>query len=76
MIILLVLTFVLIALFEVPGLIHRKYWRELVVFGILLVIGFVMNLLIMIGKPWPPHGTAITNLYKAIFPGFFELIKL
>lgn len=72
----LALIFGLIVLFEIPGVLERKFWRELVSFGLLWVIGLVMNLLIFLNKAWPPQGTAITNLFKAIFPGFFELIKL
>ena len=41
--ILLVLAFILLALFEVPGLIKKKHWRELIVFSVILTLAFVIS---------------------------------
>jgi len=42
MIILLLLACLLIVIIEVPSLVKKKMWRELVVFSVLLVIGMVL----------------------------------
>lgn len=58
MIFLLLSAFIGVILFEVPSLIRKKHWRELVVFSIFLSIAFVMALLPTIGVkiPSPPKG--------------------
>jgi putative effector of murein hydrolase len=45
MIYLLIATFICIILYEVPGLIRNKYWRELTVFSFLISIAFLVSLL-------------------------------
>jgi hypothetical protein len=42
---LLITAFILIILYEVPGLIRKKYWRELVAFSALLSIAFFVSLM-------------------------------
>lgn len=45
MIILLVIGFIGLILYEVPGLIRNKYWKELVTFSIFLSIAFGISLM-------------------------------
>ena len=45
MIFLLIITFIGLILFEVPGLIREKSWRELAVYTFLISIAFVISLL-------------------------------
>ena len=45
MIFLLIVTFICLILYEVPGLIRNKYWKELTVFSVLMLIAFIISLL-------------------------------
>lgn len=49
MIILLVVAFVLIAVLQGKNLIKRKKWKDLVVFSLFLIIGFIMCILKALG---------------------------
>lgn len=42
-IILLVVIFIIIVAFEVPGMIKKKMWRELIAFSLLLLIGMALS---------------------------------
>jgi hypothetical protein len=53
MIILLIGAFFLIILFEVPGLIIKKYWRELIAFIAILSVAFIMSFLQVTGRELP-----------------------
>lgn len=53
MVFLLIVIFVVIALFEVPNLIKNKYWRELKVFSILLLAAFMLSLFYIVDLPIP-----------------------
>jgi len=63
---LLILTFIIILIFELPGLIRKKYWKDLTVFLALLIIAFVLSLLqtigIIIPSPAKYIETIINNL--------------
>ena len=63
---LLLLTFAGIVYYEVPGLIHRKQWRELAAFAGLLSLGFILSLLQIIGVKLPNPTTGIIFLVKHI----------
>lgn len=67
MILLLILAFAGVVLFEVPGLIRRGYWRELVAFSVFLCLGFVLGLLLMLGIELPNVTTAISDFIKGLF---------
>lgn len=45
MIVLLLILFTGIVLFEVPGLVKKKMWRELVVFSVYMVFGASLSIL-------------------------------
>ena len=66
MLLLLILTFIIILIFELPGLIRKKYWKDLTVFLALLIIAFVLSLLqtigIIIPSPAKYIETIINNL--------------
>lgn len=53
MVILIILAFAIIVLLEIPGLIQKKYWPELIVFVILLFLGFGLSLLLVSGVNLP-----------------------
>lgn len=62
----LIAIFILIILFEVPGLIKKKLWRELAAFSVLLAIGFVLSLLQVIGVKLPSPNEGITSLVETV----------
>ncbi|AET67095.1 hypothetical protein Desor_1438 [Desulfosporosinus orientis DSM 765] len=66
MVILLIFLFSIIILIEVPGLIQQKYWRELVVFSLLLSFGFLFSLLHTIGVPLPSTAKIIAYLVRDV----------
>jgi len=49
----LILVFLAIIAFEVPGLIRKKMWRELAAFSVLLTIGMVLSFGQVLGYPMP-----------------------
>ena len=63
---LLIIVFIGIALFEIPGLIRKKYWRELTVFSIFLLLAFILSLLQAIGTKIPSPMKGIQYLVKDI----------
>ena len=70
MILLLIMAFIGIGLFEIPGLIQKKYWRELIVFLIFLLFTFVVSILQVMGVqlPNPTKGIEfLVNMVKSIF---------
>lgn len=64
--VLLILTFLGIAILEVPGLVRRRLWRELVAFSVLLTIGFVLSFLQIIGVKVPSPNKGIEFLIKTV----------
>lgn len=45
MVFMLIAAYAGIILFEVPGLVKNRYWRELVVFSVILALAFTVSLL-------------------------------
>lgn len=66
MIVLMIMGFMLIAFLEVPGLIRKRWWRELFWYSIFLVSGFVLCLLLMLGVKFPDISQVITSLVNAL----------
>lgn len=66
MIFLLVCAFIGVILFEVPSLIRQKYWRELIVFSLLLAMAFAMSLLETIGVKIPSPAKGMDYLMENI----------
>jgi hypothetical protein len=67
MAVLITIVFTTIALFEIPGLIQKKYWPELVAFTTLLLLGFGLSLLLVFGVNLPYISDDITQGIKKIF---------
>lgn len=72
MIFLLIAVFAGIVLFEVPDLIRKKYWRELVVFFLLLSFAFVLSLLQTIGVKIPILYSGIEYLLKDVLHLYYR----
>lgn len=53
MIVLLIISFIGIGIYEVPGLVRKKYWYELIVLLIFLLIAFILSLLKVQGVKVP-----------------------
>lgn len=64
----LLLVFALIILLEIPGLVRKKEWPELITFSILLTIGFILSFLQVIGVEVPNPNKGIGNLIKLLTP--------
>lgn len=47
---------------EVPGLVKKNYWREIILFSVLLTIGFIFLLLIIIGVKIPSPALYIEKI--------------
>ncbi|MFZ5943013.1 MAG: hypothetical protein ACOYVD_02810 [Bacillota bacterium] len=65
-VLLLIAAFAGIVVFEVPGLIYRKYWKELIIFFIFLGGAFVLSLLPIIGVKIPSPARGIAAVVKFI----------
>jgi hypothetical protein len=63
MVILLILIFLCIILFEVPRLVREEMWRELAVFSVLLAIGFGISLAQAMGLPIPNPTKIIETIF-------------
>lgn len=63
----LVLIFTVIAGFEVPGMVQKKYWRELFVYSGLLLLGFGLSVLLVIGVDFPPVTTILSEFISKLF---------
>lgn len=64
MIALLITAFIGIALFEIPDLIQRKRWRELLVFLVFLLFAFIVSLLQVLEIKLPNPVKGIEFLVK------------
>jgi len=53
MIIILIVITAIVIYMEVPALIKNKYWKELITFSILILTGFILSLLLIIGVKIP-----------------------
>jgi hypothetical protein len=65
------MTFIGIILFETPGLIKKKMWRELAAFSMYLSIGMALSIPQVLGIKLPNPTKAIEALFKPIS----ELLK-
>lgn len=59
MIFLLLIGFTLLALWQIPGLVRKRWWRELICFAVLWSMGLILSLMITMGVILPPISTII-----------------
>ena len=71
MIALLIVLSIVIILFEVPGLVKKKMWRELAAFSVYLWIGIALLIPQALGIKLPNPTKAIEALFKPLS----ELLK-
>jgi len=67
----LLLIFLIIIWIEVPALVRKKMWRELIVFSILLLIGMMLSIPQALGI----HVPSPDDLVAVIFKPFSEWLK-
>jgi len=72
---LLLSAFLGITLFEVPGLIQKRYWRELIAFFVFLSIAFILSFLLTIGVKIPNPTKGIEYVVKFFLNLFTKLIS-
>ncbi|HHZ16742.1 MAG TPA: hypothetical protein PLJ33_08270 [Peptococcaceae bacterium] len=72
---LLIVAFLAMILFEVPGLIRKKYWRELVAFAVLLLIAFIFSFLNVLGVKLPCLTAVITSVVNSVLNAVEALFK-
>jgi|CZCA01.1.fsa_nt_gi hypothetical protein len=63
---LLVAVFTVIALFEVPKILEKGLWRELLVFSVLLLFGFTLSVLLALEVRLPSPVKGIRSLMNPI----------
>ncbi|HBK68624.1 MAG TPA: hypothetical protein DDZ91_08275 [Firmicutes bacterium] len=66
MIFLVILGFGLIVVVEVPSLIHRQYWRELVVFSFFIFVGLLLTVFLTLGVELPYIDVELTKLITGL----------
>ena len=66
MVFIIIIAFGMIVLFEIPGLIQKRYWPELVAFSILLFLSFGLSLLIVFGVNPPYISSGIGQIIKKL----------
>ncbi|MBZ4653980.1 MAG: putative rane protein [Peptococcaceae bacterium] len=71
MIALLLLLFIGIILLEVPALIKKKMWRELVAFSVYLLAGMALSIPQVLGVKLPNP----TKVIEVVFKPISELLK-
>ena len=64
--------FTMIVFFELPGLIRRKYWREVIAFSLLLILGFVLYTLRHFGVKFPSITRILIDLIQPILPSWIS----
>ncbi|MCM1565671.1 MAG: hypothetical protein NC238_06920 [Dehalobacter sp.] len=65
---LLIVVFIAGVLIDVPGLIRKKYWRELVVCSFILLFAFIISLLQILGVKLPSPFVSINNFLRDMVP--------
>lgn len=67
MIVLLLIGFAFVAIWEIPGLVRNRWWRELILFMGLWSAGFMLSVMISMGIILPPISTIINKSVTGIF---------
>ena len=66
MIALLVIGFVILAGWQIPDLVQKRWWRELIVFSVLWSMGLILSVMLSLGITLPPITTSINNSITGI----------
>lgn len=71
MIVLLITAFLGVTLFEAPGLIRKKYWRELITFIFFLSVAFILSILQIIDIKIPTLAKGIDYLFRDLLQLYY-----
>lgn len=66
MIILIILAFVLVAIIQIPSLVKKKYWRELIAFCVFFLFSFVICILQAAGVKLPSPAKGLQSILDKI----------
>jgi len=66
MIALLLIIYIIIAGLQIPPLIKKKYWRELIVFSVFFVFAFILNLLQVLDVKIPSPMKAVKYVVEDV----------
>lgn len=69
--IILFIVFVTMALFEAPGLIQKKHWRDLLIFGALWSLTFFLSILLALDVKLP-NPQILVNALTIMVINFFK----
>jgi len=67
MIALVLMGFGIVALIQIPGLVRKQWWRELICFAFLWFMGLILSVMIAIGIKLPPISTIINKSITGMF---------
>jgi len=67
MIVLLLIAFAMLALWQIPGLVRKRWWKELICFTGLWSMGLILSLMLSRGITLPPISTIINKLITGMF---------
>ena len=67
MIALLLIGFGIVAIIQIPSLVKKQWWRELICYTALWSIGLVLSIMVAIGIRLPPVSTIINQFINGMF---------
>jgi hypothetical protein len=67
MIALLLIGFAIPALWQIPGLVRKRWWRELICFAVLWLMGLIFSMMVYMGINLPPISTVINKFITETF---------
>ena len=67
MIVLLLIGFAILALLQVPSLVRKRWWRELICFAVLWFMGLILSVMVSMGINLPPISTIINKFITETF---------
>jgi hypothetical protein len=67
MIVLLLIGFAFVAIWELPALVRNRWWREIILFMVLWSAGFMLSVMISLGITLPPISTIINKAVTGMF---------
>lgn len=59
--------FGIMAFIQVPGLVRKQWWRELICFAVLWFMGLIFSVMISMGINLPPITTIINDALTGMF---------
>jgi len=67
MIALLLIGFAILALLQVPSLVRKRWWKELICFAVLWLMGLIFSVMLSRGINLPPISTIINKFIAGMY---------